>query len=112
MLRSGLAPANVVAVVRVAAVDHAIARLEQPDEFGHHRLGDVPGGHHDPDRARGGQGSDKGSEAVSTNCAVSRQGCNGVGRHIECHDRVTIAEGTPGEVGPHAPESDHAKRDA
>ena len=41
-----------IAIIRIAAVDDGVARREQRRESGDRAVGDRPGGHHQPDRAR------------------------------------------------------------
>jgi hypothetical protein len=51
--------------MRVAAVDHDVARIKERQQFADHRVGRLAGLHHDDDRPRPGQAGHKVGHAVA-----------------------------------------------
>src|SRR5205807_9449468 len=95
--------------VRVAAVDDDVARREQVPELLHGLLGDVAGGHHDPDDARWLELLHQ--LLQRTGAARSRRLGAGhrVIARIERHDLVAASDQAYGHVPAHPTEADHAE---
>jgi hypothetical protein len=98
--------AEVVAVVRVAAVDDDVARLEVlPEALD--RVVDVPGRHHEPDDA----GRLELRDDVGGAGGADRAALDGLRDRVEVHvvrdDLVPVPHQPGGHVGPHPTQPDH-----
>ena len=100
--------ANVVVIVRVAALDDDVARLEQRHQrlqHGiHHR-----GRQHHPDRAWLGQGLDEVRQDRGALRALCHRHLHGIGVAVIDHAVMSGFHQSLDHVGAHAPEPDHAK---
>jgi hypothetical protein len=106
--RERLRAPEVVDVVRVAAVDHDVARLEQGLEVGD-GLVDRRRRHHQPHRARLGELL---HEVPERRCAGRPLACerfHRFRRHVEDHAVVAAPDEPPHHVRAHAAESDHSE---
>ena len=102
-----LGAVDVVAVVRVAAVDDDVARREHLREIGDRRV-DEGGGHHDPHRSRLGELRHEVFEAVATDRAFAGQPLHRIRAHVVDDALVSGLHQPPHHVGAHAAETDHA----
>ena len=106
--RERLRPCEVVAVVRVATVDHRVVGLEERDELVECRLHDCRG-QHEPEVPRC---VELGDEVGEGRCADGTFGLEVLHRElvdVEDDATVTVAHQAPDEVRTHAPEADHAE---
>ncbi len=97
----GFRAANVVFVIRIAAVDEGVAWLEEVGQLIDHRFGGLAGGHHQPCDARLGQEFD---ETFDVGCAFDAFFFElGDGRRvqIEGDDLVTALRQTARHVAAH-----------
>ncbi len=103
-----LRPADVVNVVRVAAVDQNVASLEERHDLGdrrvHHR-----GRNHQPDRARLRQLADKIFDGRRARGTVFYQVVHRLGRHVEHRTGVSVFHQPPHHVGAHSSQTNHSK---
>ena len=105
-----LGAVDVVAVVRVAAVDDDVAGVESPGDV-HHRRSGIGGGHHHP---RGAGRLERGDELVEVGgtgdgVALGSQRRDGIGAHVVDHAGVAVTHEATHQVGAHAPETDHSE---
>ena len=98
--------ADVVHVIRVAAVDEDVAALEVRHEVGD---GLVHGGrrHHQPDRTRLLQLAHQVDEGCGPDRLIPRQIRDRLRRHVEHHARMAALDEAPHHVGAHSAQSDH-----
>ncbi len=96
-----------VLVVRVAAVDDDVARLEQTGERGHGVLGGLAGGDHHPGHARLRQLGGQLLQARGRLGSVAGHGRTCLGPEVEAYDLVPVFDQAPGHVGAHLAEADH-----
>src|SRR5665213_329002 len=99
--------ADVIHVMRVAAVDQNVAGLQML----HERVDggvDDSGWHHHPDRARLRQRAGKRVDGCRAGRAIFRQRGDGAAVHVVRDAGVTTAHQSPHHVRAHAPETDHA----
>ena len=101
-------PANVVTVVRIAAVDDDIAVLHGRRQVFHDRI-DRGRGHHDPGGAWLGKLRHEILGRVGAGRAVLLQASHGGGIGVIDDARMPVAHEPPDHVGAHAPQTDHSK---
>jgi len=107
-----LAPGGVaerILVVGVAAVDHRVALVQQPQQRGDGVVGDLARGHHQPQHARRGQGLYQRLERSGRAAALAFQLLARIGVGVEAGDLVTAIEQPLRHVGAHLAETDHAQ---
>jgi hypothetical protein len=98
-----------IAIVRVAAVDERVAGLQQGLQGRNRVIGDLPRGHHEPDRARWLQLADQlrkrgcGAGALGFERAARRLG------RVVADDLMAAAHESLGHVRAHASQTDHGK---
>ena len=97
---------DIVDVVRVAAVDDAVAAIEQRDEVLDAGVGHA-GRNHQPDRTRLVELRDEIFQRGRAGRAFLAQLRYGVGAAVVHHARVSAAHQAPHHVGAHAAEADH-----
>jgi hypothetical protein len=98
--------ADVVDIVRVPAVDDAVARLEQRGEVRNARIGHA-GRYHQPHRARFVELADEIFQRGCTGRAFLAQPRDGLGAAVVHDARVSPAHQAPHHVRAHAAEADH-----
>ena len=86
----------------IFALEHRGERRDDP-------LRDLASRHHDPHRAGRLERREEVLELGHRDGALSRQGRDGVGRHVVDGHLVSIAHEPPGEPGAHASEADHSE---
>jgi hypothetical protein len=99
---------DVVAVVRVAAIDHDVVALEVCREIGHHRAGHC-GGHHDPHGARRIEAGDQLFDRRDTKRTLTVQLGNGACVVVVDNTFVAMAHDPAHDVRAHPAEADHAE---
>src|SRR6266536_2364321 len=101
-----LRAADIVDVVRIAAVDQDVTPLQRGEEIGdglvHHRRG-----HHEPDRARLVELLHEIHERGRPDRLVLHQLLHRLRRHVEDHALVAAFDEPPHHVCAHTAESDH-----
>ena len=106
--RKLLGAADIVHVIRVAAVDEDVAALQVRHEVGnglvHHR-----GRNHQPDRPRLLQLAHEVCQRGGTNRFFPRQIFDRLRRHIENHALMAALDEPPHHVGAHSAQSDHCE---
>jgi hypothetical protein len=106
--RQRLGPADVVAVVGVAAVDDHVAGVHQPGQLVHDLAGD-PGRDHHPGRPGRLQPGHQVGQGAGPGRALAGQLLDGGLVVVVDHALVAGALQPPDQVGAHPAESDHAK---
>ena len=101
-----LGPVDVVAVVRVAAVDDDVARFQVLEQL-LDRVVDECGRDHDPHRPRRFELRHELREGVRARRPLARQLVDRRLAHVVGHALVAVAHESPDEVGAHPAEADH-----
>ena len=109
LLAERLGVPDVVDVVRVAAVDHDVARLEGVPERGDGLVGDLPGRDHHPHRARLLELRDEVLERGRARRAVRLDRLHRVGRDVVADAAVPVLHQAAHEPGAHPAEADHSE---
>src|SRR5262249_16513104 len=99
---------DVVFPKRIAAVDNNVVGREQPGELDNRVFGDLAGGQHQPDRARGTQLVDESVQTLGADRAVTTQGGNSIGVMIVDHRLMAVLHKAACDVAAHASETNHA----
>jgi hypothetical protein len=99
---------DVVAVIRVAAIDQDVAGAQERSELGD-RLVDVGGGHHHPHHAGGLQPRDEISQRLGAGRAFRDHFFDRFRKHVERHARMACAHQASRHVRAHPAESNHSK---
>jgi hypothetical protein len=94
-------PLDVVAVVRVAAVDDDVARFHPVGELVDDLLGDLPRGHHHPGRARLGQAGDEVVQGRGPGGALAGELLHGVRVPVVDDARLAVAHEPADDVRSH-----------
>ena len=100
--------AQVVVVVRIAAVDDGVTGAEQGRQIVQHAI-DHGGRHHEPDGARQGEGSGETLQRGAARCAQVHQPLDGVGTLVVHHQGVPAVQQTGAHAGPHASQTNHSE---
>src|SRR5262249_3513421 len=104
--RDRLRPADVVNVIRVAAVDENVATLEVRREIGD-RLVDDPCRDHQPYRPRLIELAHQVRSRGRPDCLVTRQIRDRLRRYVENYALMATLDKSPNHIGAHAAETDH-----
>ena len=101
-------PADIVAVVGVAAIDDDVAGLEERREP-RQLVVDDGGGHHHPDGARRGHLRDQVGERRGSRRAVLLRSRHGSTVHVVDHAFVALLQEAAHHACPHPPQPDHSQ---
>ena len=104
----GRGPLDVVVIVRVAAVDQDVSRLEPAGKLLDH-LFDDRRRHHQPHGTRRLQLADEFLQAAGTLRPLPDQGGGRLGMHVVNDAFLPVALQTPNHVGAHPTQTDHAE---